>query len=105
MIFKGCNCHVKKVFFTVNNVSLMNTDKAFHPGHSCSTDDNDSIINGAIAQFWRSFNLFSADFGHILPYLQCNLFEQYCCRFYGTPLLLLSSHIVNKACTEWRKVL
>ncbi len=70
-----------------------------HLGHSLSTDDDDSIVTAAIAQFLRSFNLISADFGHISPYLQSKLFKQYCCSFYGAPLWLLSSHIVNKACT------
>ncbi len=52
MIFKGPDCHVKNCFITVNNVHLMNTDKAVHHGHSLSTDDNDTIINGAITYFW-----------------------------------------------------
>ncbi len=32
-------------------------------------------------------------------------FKQYCCNFYGASLWLLSSHIVSKACTAWRKAL
>ncbi len=34
MIFKGCDCHVKICFITVNNVPLMDIDKAVHLGHS-----------------------------------------------------------------------
>ncbi len=33
----------------------------------------------------------------------CKLFKQYCRSFYGVSLWFLSSHIVNKACTAWRK--
>ncbi len=81
-----------------NNVPLKNTIKAFHLGHSLSNDDDDSIVNAAIAQFWRSFNLFSTDFGHISLYLQCKLFKQYCCSFYGLHcglyLVILSIRLV-----------
>ncbi len=73
MIFKGYDCHVKNCFIIVNNVPLKNTNKAVYLGHSLSTDDG-SIVTAAIAQFWRSFNLFSIDCGHISPYLQCKLF-------------------------------
>ncbi len=84
---------------------LKNTNKAVHLGHSLSTDDDDSFVTATIAQSWRSFNLFSADYGHILSYLQCKLFKQYCCSVYGAPLWHLSSHIVNKTCTARRKAL
>ncbi len=75
MIFKARDFYVKNCFITLNNVPLMNTNKAVDLGYSLSTDDNDSIINAAVAQFWRSFNLFSADLGHISPYLQCKLLQ------------------------------
>ncbi len=45
MIFKGCDCYVKKCFITMNNVPLMNIDKGVHFGHNISKDDNDSIVN------------------------------------------------------------
>ncbi len=64
-----------------------------------------SLVSAAIAQFWSSFNLFKADFGHIDPYVQCKLFKQYCCSFYGAPLWLLSSQDVSDACIAWRKAL
>ncbi len=105
MIFKGCDCHVKISFITLNSVPLKNTNKAVHLGHCLSTDDDDFIVTVAITQLWRYFNLFSANYGHISPYLQCKLFKQYSCSFYGAPLWLLSSYIVNKACTAWRKAL
>ncbi len=83
----------------------MNTDKAVHLGHSLSTDNNDSIVNSAIAQFWRYFNLLSANSGHISPICNVNRLSNSLEVFYGAPLWLLSSQIVNKACTAWRKSL
>jgi hypothetical protein len=47
--------------------------------------------------------VFMGDFGHIKSYLKCNLFKQYCCTFYGAPLLSLNNyHQLN---VEWRKAL
>ncbi len=37
--------------------------------------------------------------------MQCKLFKQYCCSFYGAPLWLLSSQGVSDACIAWRKAL
>ncbi len=51
MIFKGPDYHVKKT-----RSITVNTDKAVHLRHILKTDDNDSIVNSAITQFWRSFN-------------------------------------------------
>ena len=59
----------------------------------------------ANAQFWRSFNIFKADFGHIKSSLQCTLFKQYCCSFYGAPIWQLRSNAVMNICTSWRKAL
>ncbi len=70
MTFRGRHCHVKSCFITMNNVPLKNTNKVDHLGHSLSTDDDDSIVTAVIAQFWSSFNFFSADFGHFSPYLK-----------------------------------
>jgi len=49
--------------------------------------------------------MFRADFGHLQSYLQCKLFNQYCCSFYGSPLWLLSSRYVSALCVAWRKAL
>ncbi len=46
----------------------------------------ESLIDAGDALFWKCFNIFSADFGHRYPFLQCRLFTQYCCSFYGAPL-------------------
>ena len=68
---------------TVNNEILVQDNKAVHLGHSLNSDNKDSIISAAIAQFWSSFNLFRADFGHIQPYVQCKLLNSFAVVFMG----------------------
>ncbi len=55
---------VTKSQISVNNVILVQDNRAIHLGHSLNTDDKDSIVSARIVQFWSSFNLFQADFGH-----------------------------------------
>ncbi len=54
--------------------------------HNVSTNDKDSIAKSAKASFWRSFNLFRSDLGHIYSFIKCKLFQQYCYSFYSAPL-------------------
>ncbi len=68
--------------------------------------NKNSWIDTAGAQFWKCFNIFLADFGHIYPFLLCRLFTQYCCSFYGAPLWNFVHY--NNICTvrhAWRKAL
>ena len=44
------------------------------------------MLQHAIPQFWRSFNIFRADFGRLYPEKQCELFIAYCSTFYDAPL-------------------
>jgi len=69
------------------NDILENCYEGIHVGHHLSTLDKCHITNRANTPFWKSFNLFRADFGYLYPRLQCQLFNSYCCSFYGTPLL------------------
>ena len=79
---------------------------AVHLGHHISTlNCNDELVGAAVASFWRSFNIFMADFGHINSVLKCKLFKQYCCCFYGAPLWMLSSNAVQNICIAWRHAL
>ncbi len=71
-----------KVKIVVNSEKLKNITSTVHLGHCMSTLNTNSLIDAAGAQFWKRFNIFSADFGHIYPFLQCRLFTQYCCSFY-----------------------
>ncbi len=57
------------------------------------------------ASFWRNFNLFSSDLGHIDSFIKCKLFRQYCCSFYGAPLFSLKSEATEDICIAWRKTL
>ena len=103
MIFKGRYCRVSCCTISVNDEELQCTTTAIHLGHTINSDDKESIISAAISQFWKSFNIFTADFGHIHPRLQCNLFKQYCCTFYGAPLWCFSTY--GRLCIAWRKAL
>ncbi len=105
MVFRGRDCQEVTICeIIINNVPLNNANKAVDLGHTLSTETS-SLVSAAIAQFWSSFNLLKADFGHIHPYVQCKLFKQYCCSLYGAPLWLLSSQGVSDACITWRKAL
>ncbi len=52
---------------------------ANHLGHTTSVSDKDSMISGAIANFWKAFNLLLSDFGGLYSFIQ--LFKQYYCSF------------------------
>ncbi len=94
---------VTKSQISVNNVIIVQDNKAIHLDHSLNTDDKDSIVSGAIAQLWSSFKLFRAHFSHIQLYVQCKLFKQFCCSVDGVPLWLLSSDHVNDVYVGWQK--
>ncbi len=103
MIFRGQDCQEVTICeIIINNIPLNNANKAVDLGHTLSTEKKSSLLYAAITQFWSSFNLFKADFGHIHL---CKLFKQYCCSFYGAPLWLLSSQGVSDAYIAWRKAL
>jgi len=105
LVFRGIGCKWNGDNYSINvdGNTLCNVQKAVHLGHCISTNKDDCMANDIIAKFWRSFNIFSADFGHIDPYIQCILFKQYCCSYYGAPLLSIRYYEV--LCKEWRKAL
>lgn len=106
LIFRGRECTLPaQSSIVVNNTSISNVNKAVHLGHRLSTTDKNSMVTYSLAQFWSSFNIFRADFGSVTPYVQCKLFKQYCCSFYGAPLWLISSKAVGDVCVAWRKAL
>ena len=53
----------------------------------------------------RSFNIFRADFGRLIPEIQCDLFIEYCSSFYGAPLWNICSATFKQLCAAWRKCL
>ncbi len=44
------------------------------------------MIKAAESCFWKSFNLFMANFNQSYSIVKNKLFKQYCCSFYGAPL-------------------
>ncbi len=78
---------------------------ANHLGHTTSVSVKDSRISGAIASFWKAFNLLMSDFGGLYSFIKCKLFKQYCCSFYGSNLLLLTSKRCYDICVACRRAL
>ena len=94
-----------RCYLRIGNDILENCDSAVHLGHTINVNCKDIIISDSLSQFWRSFNLFRADFGRLPPAMQCKLFRAYCCSFYGAPLWNLQSSAFNRVCVSWRKCL
>ncbi len=69
-LFKGRNCNISKRDVTVNGVSLTLSETAVHLGHHMSTKYNECTLKAAKTSFWRSFNLFISDYGHIDTFLR-----------------------------------
>ena len=70
-----------------------------------STSDRDSMILAAKRAFWKSYNNFVSNFGHLYSLLKISVFAPFCCSFYGSPLWLLNSTAVHSLCVDWRKSL
>ncbi len=85
IVFRGRDCRTENSYVLVNGEQLNNISSAVHLGHSISADDSEYTISASLAQFWKRFSIFRADYGKIYPYVQCKLFKQYC-SFYGVPL-------------------
>ncbi len=47
------------------------------------------MISGAIASFWKAYNLLMSDFSGLYSVIKCKLFKQYC-SFYGSNLWILT---------------
>ena len=103
IVFRVRECKADNCYVMVNGNQLNNTSSAIHLGHRISSDDNECAISASVAQFWKAVNILRADFGTLYPYLQCKLFKQYCCSFYGAPLWSFNSY--HKICIPWRKAL
>ncbi len=82
MVYKGGTCvvHHKDVF--VNGEKFVCVVTAYYLGYRLSTVDNSSMIIAAESSFWKSFNLFIANFNHRYSIVKNKLFKQYCCSFY-----------------------
>ncbi len=94
LLFKGRQCKDSQRMLIIDGVTIHCSESVSDLGHNVFTNDKDSIPKSANASFWRSFNLFRSDLGHIYSFIKCKLFQQYCCSFYGAPLRsLISVHV------------
>ena len=106
MIFKGRHCVKARDNITIGWVNLQDADGTVYLGFKLRAEDSYNIVLLDIAQFWRSVNIYFAEFGHIYPALQSKLFVQYCCSlYYGSHLWRLSGDESRKICVGWRKAM
>ena len=106
LVFKGRDCVLPlDVCIYVNGQRVGIELCADHLGHKVSSTDDESMLKGALSSFWRYFNNFMSEFGHLYGAIKCKLFKQYCCSYYGSPLWDLSSKGVDSLCIAWRKAL
>jgi hypothetical protein len=106
LVFKGRDCILPlNMFVCVNGERVVCELDVDHLGHKVSSQDKDSMVKSATGCFWRYFNLFMAEFGHVYGFVKCKLFKQYCCSFYGSPLWPLQGKGVDNLCVAWRKAL
>ena len=84
----------------VNGEIVHISDNAVHLGHNISTSDRDSMILAAMRTFWKSFNNFVSNFGHLYSSLKISVFAPFCCSFYVSPLWLLNSTAVHSLCVD-----
>ncbi len=90
MAYKGRKCviHHKDVFVNGEKVECVVT--ADHLiCHRLSTIHKSSMITAAESSFWKSFNLFMANFSHSYSIVKNKFFNQYCCYLYSAPLCLM----------------
>ncbi len=77
MVFKGRNCDVFNIDIYVNGYVFTKVTSADHLGHRISSVNITSMIQAAEVQFWESFNLFLANFGHSYSVVKNKPFKQY----------------------------
>ena len=94
LVFRGRGCPFDDRTVYVNGTALYSVNSAVHLGHHISTEDRDSLIIDAISKFWRSFDMFMADFSQVQSPVKCKLFMLYCCTYYGAPLGLFSVELL-----------
>ncbi len=76
LLFKGRLCKDSQRMLIINGVTIHCSESVSDLGHNVITNDKDSIAKSAKASFWRCFNLFMSDLGHIYSFIKCTLFQQ-----------------------------
>ena len=108
LVFRGRSCKLGNRTAVFNGTELQSVQDAVHLGHHISTINKDSLVANGIVKFWRGHNMFMGDFIHtgwIKTAVNCKLFKQYCCSYYGVPLWDLQSKSVGNTCIVWHKAL
>ena len=103
LYFKDISASAITYGIQVNGEIVHISDNAIDLGHNISTSDRDSIILAAKRTFWKSYNIFISNFGHLYSLLKVSVFAQFCCSFYGLPLWLSTE--VHSLYLDWRKSL
>ncbi len=101
LLFNGRQCKTSIKSLRDNGLALECVDSVMDLGHAVSSNAKYRMVTAAKTSFWRAFNLFMSDFGHISSVLKGQLFRQYCCSFYGAPLWYLKSDGVEAICVAW----
>ncbi len=65
LLFKGRQSKDSQRMLIIDGVIILCSESVSDLGNNVSTNDKDSIAKSAKASFWRSFNLFRSDLGHI----------------------------------------
>ena len=95
LVFRGRNCKLDNSTVVLNGTELQRVQDAVHLGHHVATINKDRFVADGIAKFWRGHNMFIGDFGHINTAVNCKLFKQHCCSYYGAPLWDVQSKSVG----------
>jgi hypothetical protein len=86
LVFSNTLYPERSGYLMVNDICLFNVCEAKYLGNVISVKDKDSLLKAAEAKFWKSFNIFMADFGKLQTSVKLNLFKIYCCYCYGSVL-------------------
>ena len=81
LVFRGRSCKPDNRTVVFNGTELQCVQDAVRLGFHLSTINKDSLFADAIANFWRGYNMFMDDFGHIKTAVKCKLLKQYCCSY------------------------
>ena len=81
------------------------SDNSVRLGNNIFTSDRESMIIAPKRAFWKSYENFVSNFGHLYSLLQISVFAPFCCSFYGSSLWLLNCTAVHSLCVDWRKSL
>ncbi len=81
LLFKGRQCKNSQRTLSIDEVIIHCSESVSDLGYNVSINDKDSIAKSAKASFWRSFNLFRSDLGHIYSFINVNYFSSIVAHF------------------------